>query len=93
MTATTIEGDVDTDLFTVLDFEPSEACEIYEDCDNEPVYTMTAKCCGVVYLACEQCVFDFVEDYKNKWYRAPQCRACDAYLGKDFPYVVRPRKS
>ena len=55
MTLTDME--IDTDLFTVLDFEPAIPCDYLnygEECPNEAEWVCTSACCGMKIFYCQE---------------------------------------
>lgn len=96
MTDTIIEHDLDSDLFTVLDFEPEFPCEADEDCQNTPDYRVTTKCCAVSLLICEECLFEFMGHWRAMQKRglASRCMECNhRFPNGEQPLMVSSLKT
>jgi hypothetical protein len=84
MTATIVDGRVDTDDDLVLDSEEqfAEPCEAeYSDgekCDREADYVCMVSCCGARVLFCEECLFEFVEYCREHDGESYYCNFCDS---------------
>lgn len=85
MTVTLIDVEVDNHVLDALDFSHDTPCD---ECEEPAKFILTMKCCGKVYLACEDCLYEAV-NYFKKFPKGviTRCSTCKAkHMG--FPYLI-----
>lgn len=91
MTTQFIE-DVDTDLFTVLDFEYEVPCDM-STCDRVAAWTTIFSCCGANVLYCEEDFTEIVNQIGNTlFYCDIEHGGCGGMSRNPFSFTEKLKK-
>ncbi len=76
MTATIVEAETNLTVFESEDFEV--ACEAISGCDNSAVWKVRVKCCNGLWLLCQSCVDELIEQISDNGHISCACGKCNA---------------